>query len=330
VPDPLPPTPVPDAPLVRDLSEEALLARIVPLLPQGPATLVPPGDDAAVVSAPDGRFVVTTDVLVEDRHFRRRWSGGEDVGARAAVQNLADVAAMGAEPTAIVVALAVPGDLPVDWVEGLARGLADVCAPLGVGVVGGDLSGAPLVVVSVTAHGDLAGRAPVLRSGARVGDVVAHAGVLGLSAAGLALLEAGRPEVDPAAVAHHLRPVTPLLSGPVAARAGATAMMDVSDGLLRDGARLAAASGVVLDLDGGALAPDLGRVAAASDALGSRALDWVLGGGEDHGLLATFPPGVALPAPFRAIGRVREGERGGLLVDGRTPGGPRGWDHFGG
>ncbi|WP_430595039.1 thiamine-phosphate kinase, partial [Isoptericola sp. QY 916] len=148
-------------PLVRDLSEEDLLARIFPLLPLASATLLGPGDDAAVVAAPDARFVVTTDVLVEDRHFRRRWSGGYDVGARAATANLADVAAMGARPTSLVVSLVVPGDLPVDWVTGLARGLADVSAPVGAGVVGGDLSGGETVVMAVTAHGDLEGRAPV-------------------------------------------------------------------------------------------------------------------------------------------------------------------------
>lgn len=174
---------------VADLTEEQLLALIVPELPLGSSTLLGPGDDAAIVAAPDGRFVVTTDVLVEDRHFRRAWSSGEDVGRRAAVQNLADVAAMGAVPTSLVVTLAVPGELDVAWVVGLARGLAAVCGPLGVGVVGGDLSGSPLVVVSVAAHGDLQGRPPVLRSGARVGDVVAHAGVLGRSAAGLALVD---------------------------------------------------------------------------------------------------------------------------------------------
>jgi thiamine-monophosphate kinase len=329
VPDPQPLPATSDATLVRELSEEALLARIVPLLPRGDATLLPPGDDAAVVGAPDGRFVVTTDVLVEDRHFRRRWSSGADVGRRAAVQNLADVAAMGAVPTALVVALAVPGDLPVAWVEGLARGLADVCAPLGVGVVGGDLSGAPLVVVSVAAHGDLEGRAPVLRSGARVGDVVAHAGVLGRSGAGLALLAAGLEDVDAASVAGYLRPDAPLAAGPAAAAAGATAMLDVSDGLLRDGGRLARASGVVLDLRREALVGDVDRLAAAADAVGGRALDWVLGGGEDHGLLATFPPDVALPAPFRAVGTVRAGEPG-VLLDGAEPDAPPGWDHFGG
>ncbi|MEZ0449581.1 thiamine-phosphate kinase [Cellulomonas sp. ICMP 17802] len=322
-----------DAPLVSELSEEALLARIFPLLPRGADTLVPPGDDAAVVAAPDGRFVVTTDVLVEDRHFRRSWSSGEDVGRRAAVQNLADVAAMGARPTSLVVALVVPADLPASWVEGLARGLAAECAPLGVGVVGGDLSGGPVVVVAVTAHGDLGGRAPVLRSGARAGDVVAHAGVAGWSAAGLALLGSGRAQPDAELVDAYLRPGSPLAAGPAAAAAGATAMMDVSDGLLRDAGRLARAGGVRVDLDASAFATDVDRLAPTAAALGADALRWVLDGGEDHGLLATFPAGVELPEPFRAVGRVHDvpaGEAPGVWVDGRPAPARSGWDHFGG
>ncbi|MBO9556381.1 MAG: thiamine-phosphate kinase [Cellulomonas sp.] len=315
---------------VSDLSEEQLLARIFPHLPAGAGTLVPPGDDAAVVAAPDGRVVVTTDVLVEDRHFRRVWSSGEDVGRRVAVQNLADVAAMGARPTSLVVALAVPGDLPVAWVEGLARGLGAVCGPLGVGVVGGDLSGGPVVVVAVAAHGDLEGRVPVLRSGARVGDVVAHAGRCGRSAAGLALLDAGRAGVDPDAVAAHLRPTSPLDAGPAAALAGATAMLDVSDGMLRDAGRMARASGVQIDLDEPttAFADDLAALAPAAAAVGADPVAWVLGGGEDHGLLATFPPDGVLPAPFRQVGTVRSGS--GVLVAGREPTVAPGWDHFGG
>jgi thiamine-monophosphate kinase len=291
--------------LVRDLSEEQLLGRIVPLLPVGAATLLPPGDDAAVVASPDGRFVVTTDVLVEDRHFRRAWSTGFDVGARAAVQNLADVEAMGALPTALVVALAVPGDLPVAWVEGLARGLAHVCEPLGVGVVGGDLSGGP------------------------VGDVVAHAGVVGRSAAGLALLTAGLGDVDADAVAGYLRPTSPWGAGPLAAAAGATAMLDVSDGLLRDGGRLGRASGVVVDLDPDAFGPDVAALAGPAAALGADPLEWVLGGGEDHGLLATFPAGAAVPAPFRVVGAARAGEPG-VLVGGRPSDVRAGWDHCAG
>jgi len=321
--------------LVADLSEQELLARIFPLLPVGDATIVAPGDDAAVVRAGDGRFVVTTDVLVEDRHFRRAWSSGVDVGARAAVQNLADVAAMGARPTSVVVALVLPGDVEVTWVEGFARGLAQVCAPLGVGVVGGDLSGGPLVVASVAAHGDLEGREPVLRSGARPGDVVAYAGTLGRSAAGLALLSAGAqgPD-DEGLLAAYRRPVSPLSAGPEAARWGATAMLDVSDGLLRDAGRLAAASGVVVELDDPArtVRSDLAAVAGAALRLGRDPLDWLLAGGEDHGLLATFPAGTDLPPGFRALGRVREprGERPTVLVAGANPTARPGWDHFAG
>ncbi|GAA1708032.1 thiamine-phosphate kinase [Isoptericola hypogeus] len=328
--------------LVRDLSETELLAQIFPLLPRGRATLLGPGDDAAVVAAPDGRFVVTTDVLVQDRHFRRRWSSGYDVGVRAAVQNLADVAAMGAVPTALVVSLVVPGDVEVAWVTGLARGLADVCAPVGATVVGGDLSGGDALVVAVAAHGDLEGRDPVTRSGARPGDVVAHAGVRGRSAAGLALLDSGAAAPADGApgaagplapyVAGYLRPAAPLAAGPAAAVAGATAMLDVSDGLLRDAGRLATASGVALDLEVAALAADGEALVPAVRALGrgaGAALAWVLSGGEDHGLLATFPPGAPLPAEFRPVGTVRVAGGGpGVTVDGAPPEVGPGWDHF--
>ncbi|WP_251151696.1 thiamine-phosphate kinase [Cellulosimicrobium sp. Marseille-Q4280] len=332
--------------LVRDVAEEALLARIFPLLPAAPTTIVGPGDDCAVVAAPDGRYVVSTDVLVEDRHFRRRWSSGYDVGWRAAVQNLADIASMGARPAALVVSLVMPGDLPVEWVTGLARGLAAACTPVGAAVVGGDLSGGDQVVVAVTVHGDLEGRAPVLRSGARPGDVVALAGTLGRAAAGLDLLEIGRPETP--LTDAYLRPDPPLAAGPRAADAGATAMMDVSDGLLRDAGRIARASGVRIDLTGAALDPHraelrLPALVAAAEGLSQQAVaagvdgwrvvveDWVLAGGEDHALLATFPAGTALPEPFRAIGTVQgaddEGPR--VTIDGAGADRATGWDHFG-
>ncbi|QTE31551.1 thiamine-phosphate kinase [Pengzhenrongella sicca] len=330
--DPAPP--VSDAgPTVAELTEDDLLALIFPLLPVGSATLLGPGDDAAVVAAPDGRVVVSTDVLVEGRHFRRDWSTGVDVGWRAAMQNLADIAAMGARATSLVVTLVIPGDLPAAWVAGLAAGLAAACGPQDVGVVGGDLSGGDAVVVSVAVHGDLAGRAPVLRSGARAGDVVAHAGVRGRSAAGLALLAAGRGEVAPDLVRAYLRPDPPLAAGVMAALAGATAMLDVSDGLLRDAGRIAAASGVVLDFDpvADAFGADLTELAGAAAALDASAADWVLTGGEDHGLLATFPAGAAVPDPFRAVGRVlAAGPTGpGVLVGGLAPTTTSpGWDHF--
>lgn len=335
---------------VRDLDETELLARIFPLLPTGDGVDVGPGDDAAVVRADDGRFVVTTDVLVEGRHFRRAWSTGYDVGHRAAVQNLADVAAMGARATSMVVSLVMPDDLPVDWVTDFARGLAD--ASSSATVVGGDLSGGDSVVVSVTVHGDLGGRAPVLRSGSRPGDVVAHVGSLGASAAGFALLSSGAADPADGApgastprspyVQAYLRPEAPLRAGVAAARAGATAMLDISDGLFRDAGRLARAGGVDLDLSEGALMRDMSalvpaavEVAIATDSSDGSDLarTWVLSGGEDHGLLATFPAEVAdrgLPDGFRVVGDVRatRGDGPAVLLDGVVPQVATGWDHF--
>jgi thiamine-monophosphate kinase len=316
---------------VADLDEDALLALVFPLLPRGADTLLGPGDDAAVVTAPDGRVVVSTDVLVAGRHFRAEWSSGADVGWRAAMANLADIAAMGARPTAVVVALVLPGHTPVAWVTDLATGLAEACAPHGVGVVGGDLSGGDQIVVSVTVLGDLAGRAPVRRVGARPGDVVGHAGVLGHSAAGLALLRAGLGGEHARFVEAYLRPCPPVEAGALAAERGATAMIDVSDGLVRDARRLAGASGVLIDLDAGRLA-DVATLAPVAERLGSVPLEWVLGGGEDHGLLATFPPDAGVPAPFTVIGAVgpRGKSPGSVLVDGAVPAGITGWDHFAG
>ncbi|MCV2393989.1 thiamine-phosphate kinase [Actinotalea sp. M2MS4P-6] len=311
--------------------EDALLARILPRLPFGRDTLLGPGDDAAIVAAPDGRVVVSTDVLVDGRHFRRSWSSGADVGYRAAVQNLADVAAMGARPTALVVALVCPPDVTPDWLADLAGGLAEACGD--VGVVGGDLSAGTELSVAVTVLGDLEGRAPVRRDGARPGDVVAHAGHRGRSVAGLGLLEAGLDaghEGFGALVEAYRRPTAPLAAGIAAARAGATAMLDVSDGLLRDAQRLALASGVGLDLAAASevFGDELAALAPAAVALGVDATTWVLTGGEDHGLLATFPADVALPEPFRRIGRVLDGPAGRLTVAGEEPQGPLGWDHF--
>jgi thiamine-monophosphate kinase len=308
------------------LGETAVLGRIFPRLPAAASALLGPGDDAAVLAAPDGRFVVTTDTMVHGPDFRLAWSTPFDLGWKAAATNLSDVAAMGAVPSGLVVAIVAPADTEVAVLEGIADGFREACAALapGCGVVGGDLSVSPTLTIAVTAFGDLGGRAPVTRAGARVGDVVAVSGELAGAARGLALLfaegvdAAGRPDAaraaevraaHPAEVRAQLAPRPPLADGPAASRAGATAMLDVSDGLAIDARRLADASGVALDLSAAAV--------GSADALA---------GGEAHALLAAFPADAELPGGFRPIGRVVAGA--GVLVDGRPFDGRGGWDPY--
>jgi thiamine-monophosphate kinase len=306
------------------VGEFGVIARVLARAGSTRAAEVGPGDDAAVLRTTDGRVVVTTDVLVEGRHFRRDWSSAEDIGHKAAAANLADVAAMGGVTTALVVGLACPPSTQTAWLEGVAEGIAAECDPLGAAVVGGDLVAAAAdsasVVLSVTALGDLGGRAPVLRSGARPGDVVALAGRLGWSACGLAVLRRGFTSPI-AVVTAHRRPTPPYAAGPAAAEAGATAMCDVSDGLLADAGHIAADSGVVLDLDRAALVRACleppGPLQQVASALGADPMAWVLTGGEDHSLVATFPPHAVLPEGWTAIGEVkRAGKAPGVRVDG--------------
>lgn len=275
-------------------------------------------------------MVATTDLLVEGRHFRRDWSGPADIGVKAAAQNLADVAAMGAVPTALLVGLAAPGDLAVDWALDLVRGLVAECERGGAVIAGGDVTSADTVMLGITALGDLEGRPPVTRAGARPGDLLAVAGRPGRSAAGLALLAAGRADEKLPAelaglVAAHRRPQPPYPAGPEAARLGATAMIDISDGLLQDVGHVAAASGVSIDIDTARL-PDPGPLYAAAGTLGADWLNWALTGGEDHALAATFPPGTVLPEGWTVVGAAARGS--GVLVNSRPHPGIGGWNHF--
>jgi thiamine-monophosphate kinase len=309
---------------LADLGEFGLIAAITARLPQGSGVIVGPGDDAAVLATADGRVVVTTDLLVENRHFRRDWSSADDIGHKAAAQNLADVAAMGAVPTGLVVGLGAPADLPAAWALGFADGLREECEPLGMSVVGGDVVRSDVVVVAMTALGDLRGRAPVTRAGARPGDVVAVCGRLGWAEAGFRVLSRGfrSPRV---LVEAHRRPVVPYHAGPQAAELGATAMCDVSDGLLADLGHVAQASGVAVDIVSGAFdVPAPIRDAAA--AIGAEPLDWILTGGDDNALVATFPAEVPLPETWRVVGRVSAGE--GVTVDGEPYEGDPGHAHF--
>jgi thiamine-monophosphate kinase len=269
--------------------------------------------------------VATPDVLVGGRHFRTDWCSATDVGHRAAAANLADIAAMGAVPTALLVALCVPRDLDQRWAEQLADGLAAECATVGAAVVGGDMSSSQAIIVAVTALGDLQGRAPVRRSGARPGDVVAMAGRIGQAAAGLTVLSRGFRSPK-ALVEAYRRPAVPYWAGPAAADLGATAMIDVSDGLLADVGHVADASGVGIDIRHDVFEVTQPMRDAAS-ALGVDPYTWVLTGGDDHPLVATFPPTVTLPDRWLVIGRVTDGA--GVTVDGRRyTDGPAGWDHF--
>lgn len=340
---------------VGHCSESELLAAFLPFArTTGEHVLVGPGDDCAVLDIAGGRAVITTDTQVVDQDFRAVWpsgrhTSGRDTGHKCAAQNLADVAAMGAVPTAAVVSITLPPDTPVRWLQDFAAGFTQAMDLMGAercALVGGDLGRGRELSVTATVVGFPQGRT-VLRSGATAGGTVVHAGVLGRAAAGLAALEAAPPSgwegldaaVRESLITAQLRPCAPLAAGPAAARSGASAMLDVSDGLLRDAARLAAASGVVLDLDPRLLTPDVAALAAAGEAAGVDPWRWVLTGGEDHGLLAVLPPGGEVPAGMRAIGSCAPGGPAGggagrVSVAGVTARQwlgyeiGEGWDHF--
>lgn len=310
-----------------ELGEFALIDLVRQQMGTNRQTLIGPGDDAAHMQTHDGTFVVSSDLLIEGRHFRRDWSSAGEIGRKAAAANLSDVNAMGGVATALTVALGLPAALPASWVIELAEGFEAECALVGAHVVGGDLTAADQIVIAVTAMGDAAH--PVRRDGAAPGDVVAYAGTLGLAGAGFAALSRGFRSPK-AAVDAHRRPHPPYAAGPQASDAGATAMIDVSDGLLADLGHLAVASGVVVDLQTDAFAiPE--AVSTVADALGTDAIRFVLTGGDDYALVATFSAATELPAGWCRIGTVRDagaGEEPGVLVDGSPFDGPTGHRHW--
>ncbi|MDI3211837.1 thiamine-phosphate kinase [Arthrobacter sp. AL12] len=332
---------------VAELSESQLLERIFPRLHYGqehnPSLILGPGDDAAIVAAPDGRAVLSIDTQVADQDFRLEWNNGYrttgyDVGWKAAAQNLSDINAMGARATSLVVSLTMPPGTRVAWVEDFADGLSAGIRELGApdcAVAGGDLGRGSELAVSVAILGTLDGGSPVLRSGARAGDILALAGTVGRAAAGLALLESAVPvealtKEQRALLDTQCRPLPPLAGGPLARDSGATAMMDISDGLVRDGNRMAAASHAVLNLDASVLEQLAVPLLPAAELLRTDPMAWILGGGEDHGLLATFPPGLQLPHGFTAIGSVEapaSTDSTGVKIAGRSAD-TVGWDHF--
>ncbi|MDR2294011.1 MAG: thiamine-phosphate kinase [Microbacterium sp.] len=317
---------------ISAVSEGELLAWITDRIPAASgdgSTILGIGDDAAVLRF-GGDAVVTTDTLVHGPDFRMAWSDAPSLGWKAAAVNLADVAAIGARPTALLIALTLPAGLPLGWVGDFYDGLVNACRWFGedIQVVGGDVTVSPTLTIAVTALGDLRGASPVLRSGARVGDVIALAGDQGPAARGLRVMfdrfrnaEGAPIAVDPALlteaerfdVARQLRPEPPVRLGELAAASGAHALMDVSDGLVMDARRMARASGVRIDF--------------ASTALGEDPAG-ALAGGEDHSLLAAFPADGELPAGFRRIGDVLASPAGEVTVDGARYDERGGWDPY--
>ncbi|MEL4357446.1 MULTISPECIES: thiamine-phosphate kinase [unclassified Luteococcus] len=307
--------------------EFGVIEQVTRGLSMSPAISVGPGDDGAVFLV-NGSAVVSTDLLVQDVHFKTEWSTAEQIGRKAVAVNVADLEAMGATPTSMVVALGAPGDLPTQWVREFATGVRMEADRAGICLVGGDTTSARDLTICVTVIGETAGAGPVLRSGARSGQVVAIRGRLGWAAAGLAVLARGFRSPR-AAVESQRVPEVPYGAGREAALAGATAMLDVSDGLLADLGHVADASGMVIDLDSARFEIDE-PVRAVAAATGKDPLGFVLTGGEDHALAACFELG-QVPDGWQVLGRVREpeaDEQPRVLVDGKPWAGLQGWDHF--
>ncbi|HJF77749.1 MAG TPA: thiamine-phosphate kinase [Brevibacterium linens] len=331
---------------LSELGESHIVSRVLTRNPEPAHVIVGPGDDAAV-TAPEGRLVSTADMLVENEDFTRDWLDWRLLGRKAAAQNLADVCAMGAVPHGLLVSLAIPDDTDIADLEALYSGLFDEAERAGaalectVPIIGGDLSSSKLIVIAITALGTVPEGSAILRSGAQPGDSLYLAGTVGLAAAGLDLLFAGlrRETAGP-----ELRPLieTQLAPRPdygALRTIGASAMIDVSDGLSLDLARVATASGVGIELDRALLADLIDPLLPAAEfVLDARAangtaataedlaLSWVLDGGEDHGFAASAPSRQSPGVGWRRIGRVRTGHD--VSLDG-TPVPASGFSHFG-
>jgi thiamine-monophosphate kinase len=313
-----------------------------------PGVLVGIGDDAAVLEPRGGDLVLTTDLLVEGIHFERGSSSARDLGNKAVTVNVSDVAAMGASPRYAIAAIGVPEDVEAAWVIELTGGMREACAEYALALVGGDTNRAELIVLSVAVVGEVAPGRAVTRSGARPGDRIVVTGSLGAAAGGLAISKAPPEEAAAALSEPWGRELSEALARPVArvgeaeilARTGATAMMDLSDGLAIDLPRLCRASGVGARVGLGKV-PVAGALELGADALGVEALPLALSGGEDYELVATMPRDAvetaraglfeAFGTKLSDVGEIVEGSGvDAVRDDGSTsPLEPAGWDHFG-
>lgn len=286
------------------MGEFELLERVRERLPEpGPRVWLGSGDDAAIVVS-SGATATSVDALIDGVHFRREWSSPAQVGRKALAVALSDLAAMGAEPGEAYAVLGVPPDLDEDGCLELLDGLMAVAHETGTTLAGGDVTRAPVLTLAVTVVGHAEDAENlVTRSGARSGDTLVVTGELGAAAAGLLLLERER-QADVALVARQLEPRARLEAGRALAGAGATAMIDLSDGLGGDAGHIAAASGVGLRIDAASLplATGVGEIAGAT---GSDPLELATSGGEDYELLAALPE-ERLPAAEATI--VAQGE----------------------
>lgn len=310
---------------VGELGEFELIDRIAERLGNDtPAHVhIGMGDDSAVIGVAGDKVVACVDVFIQGVHFRLDWSTANDIGHKVVAANLADIVAMGAHPTSLLVGLAIPASTEVSWVLDLADGMKAEADLLGAVVVGGDIARSDHIMISVTALGDLGDRQPIQRSGAQVGDVLAVAGSLGYAQAGLLLLSRGFRSPR-AIVSAHRTPQPPYALAQGATKAHS--MIDVSDGLLSDVSHIAKASGVAINIDSSTLeiSEELQSVASAFN---DEPLTWVLQGGEDHAFIATFGSTADVPEGWIVIGEVSAGS-GEVTVDGE-PVESQGWKHFG-
>jgi len=324
------------------MGEFDLLARLAPFLSgAGDDLVLGSGDDAAVLRVGDREVCLTVDVLVEGVHFRRDLSSLADVGWKAVAVNCSDVAAMGASPSVAVVGLCRPPAVSEAEITELYEGLSAASRHWGLRLVGGDTVSADALALSVTVLGDVAEHGAVPRSGARPGDHLVVVGALGAAATALRQVAAG-VEPDAMLLAAHRRPRALVAAGQVLARGGATAMLDVSDGLGADLGHLCEASGVGAVVRASAL-PVEGGVASVLGALGADWVEVVCGGGEDFALLAAVPAeraeelaaaaGAAEDVPAAVIGEIVDRPPGPAAVLALDDGTTRdltglGFDHF--